>query len=144
MPTNATIKVTGLDEIISGLRALPSQVNSDVRESLRPVLRDMRGQLASYPAERPNQKYRRTHNLERGWLFAEERYIVRSGGGIDLVMENRRAADYIDTVQGDDQGTLFIGRWQTVSSIQTAFEGDITIAVEDGTVAAMRRLGLLP
>lgn len=141
MTLSASIVVTGLDEIIAGFRVLPSQVNSDVRESLRPVLRDMRGQLASYPAERVNQRYRRTHNLEQGWLQAEERYIVRADGGIDLVMENRKA-DYVDQVQGDDQGTLFIGRWQTVSSIQTAFEQDITIAVEDGVVNAMRRLGL--
>lgn len=141
MATEASIVVTGLDAIIRGFRVLPSQVNSDVRESLAPVLRDMRGQLASYPAERPNQRYRRSFRLEQGWAQAQEKYVVHAGGGIDLVMENKKA-DYVEHVQGDDQGVLFIGRWQTVSSIQTAFEGDITIAVEDGVVNAMRRLGL--
>jgi len=141
MATEASIVVTGLDEIIRGFQVLPSQVNSDVRESLAPVLRDMRGQLASYPPERTNQKYRRTQRLEQGWLQAKEQYVVHAGGGIDLIMENKRA-DYVDIVQGDDQGTLFIGRWQTVSSIQTAFEQDITVAVEDGCAAALRRLGL--
>lgn len=134
------ITVTGLDQIIQGFRVLPSQVGSDVRESLRPVLRDMRGQLARYPAERPGQRYRRTGRLGRGWTETQERYVVRGGGSIDLILENR--VDYVDQVQGDDQGILFIGRWQTVSSIQTAFEGDIVIAVEDGVVNAMRRLGL--
>jgi hypothetical protein len=140
MPTSATIKVTGLDEIISGLRALPSQVNSDVRESLRPVLRDMKGRLAIYPGERPNQRYRRTGRLGRGWVQAQERYVVRAGGGIDLILEN--PVDYVDRVQGDDQSIWFQGRWETASAVLTSYEGDLVIAVEDGVVAAMRRLGL--
>ncbi len=140
MPGEATIVVTGLDEIIHGLRALPAQVNSDVRESLRPVLRDMKGRLATYPGERPNQKYRRTGALGRGWVNAQERYIVRAGGGIDLTLEN--AVDYVDQVQGDDQSIWFSGRWETASAVLTSYEGDLTIAVEDGVVAAMRRLGL--
>lgn len=141
MPTSATIVVTGLDEIIRGFRALPSQVNSDVRESLRPVLRDMKGRLATYPGERTNQKYRRTGRLGRGWVSAQERYIVRAGGGIDVVLEN--PVNYVDEVQGDDQSIYFLGRWEAASAVLTSYELDLTVAVEDGCAAAMRRLGLL-
>jgi hypothetical protein len=141
MPTSAAIVVTGLDEIIAGLRALPAQVGSDVRESLRPVLRDMKGRLATYPGERVNQRYRRTGKLGRGWVNTQERYIVRSGGGIDLLLTN--PVDYVDRVQGDDQDIWFIGRWETASAVLTSYEQDITVAVEDGVVAAMRRLALL-
>lgn len=141
MATSAAIVVTGLDEIIHSLHALPAQVGSDVRESLRPVLRDMKGRLATYPGERVNQRYRRTGRLGRGWVNAQERYIVRAGGGIDLLLTN--PVDYVDEVQGDDQSIMFLGRWETASAVLTSYAGDITIAVEDGIVAAMRRLALL-
>jgi hypothetical protein len=137
---SAGIVVTGLDQIIAGFRALPQQVGSDVRESLRPVLRDMKGRLATYPGERPNQRYRRTGRLGRGWTGTQERYVVRSGGGVDMTLTN--PVSYVDQVQGDDQGIFFIGRWETASAVLTSYEQDITIAVEDGTVAALRRLGL--
>jgi hypothetical protein len=140
MPESAAIVVTGLDEIIAGFRVLPAQVNSDVREQLRPVLRDMKGRLATYPGERPNQKYRRTGRLGRGWTQTQERYIVRSGGGIDLTLTN--PVDYVDRVQGDDQDIWFIGRWETASAVLTSYEMDITNAVEDGVVVALRRMGL--
>jgi hypothetical protein len=140
MPDSAAIVVTGLDEIITAFGALPSQVNSDVREALRPVLRDMKGRLATYPGERTNQRYKRTGRLGRGWTQTQERYIVRSGGGIELTLTN--PVDYVDAVQGDDQGVLFLGRWETASAVLTSYETDITNAVEDGTTAAMRRLGL--
>lgn len=141
MPDSAAIVVTGLDQIIQGFGVLPSQVNADVREALRPVLRDMKGRLATYPGERTNQKYRRTGRLGRGWVNAQERYVVRAGGGIDLTLTN--PVDYVNQVQGDDQGIFFLGRWETASAVLTSYEGDLTIAVEDGTVAAMRRLGLV-
>jgi hypothetical protein len=140
MITRGAIVVTGLDEIITAFGALPSQVNSDVREALRPVLRDMKGRLATYPGERTNQRYKRTGRLGRGWTQTQERYIVRSGGGIELTLTN--PVDYVDAVQGDDQGVLFLGRWETASAVLTSYETDITNAVEDGTTAAMRRLGL--
>jgi hypothetical protein len=142
MAGEASIVVSGLDQIIAGFRALPSQVNSDVRNRLTPVLRDMKGRLAIYPPERIHQKYRRTGNLGRGWTNAQERYVVRSGGGIDLTLQNN--VDYVDQVQGDDQSVYFIGRWETASAVLTSYEGDITIAVEDGCLDAMRRMGLLP
>jgi hypothetical protein len=137
---SAGIVVTGLDQIIAGFRALPQQVGSDVREALRPVLRDMKGRLATYPGERPNQRYRRTGALGRGWTNTQERYVVRSGGGVDMTLTN--PVSYVDQVQGDDQGIFFIGRWETASAVLTSYEQDITNAVEDGTVAALRRLGL--
>jgi hypothetical protein len=140
MPDSAAIVVTGLDQIIRALDATPAQVNSDVRETLRPVLRDMKGRLATYPGERTNQRYRRTGRLGRGWTSAQERYIVRAGGGVDLTITN--TVDYVDRVQGDDQDIWFIGRWETASAVLTSYEGEITNAVEDGTVQAMRRLGL--
>lgn len=138
---SAAIVVTGLDEIIRAFDALPQQVNSDVRESLRPVLRDMKGRLATYPGERPNQRYRRTGRLGRGWTGTQERYVVRGGGGIDLTLTN--PVDYVDRVQGDDQSIYFLGRWETASAVLTSYELDITVAVEDGVVHAMRRLALL-
>lgn len=140
MPNSAEIVFTGLDEIIKGFDALPSQVNTDVRDELRPVLRDMKGRLATYPGERPRQKYRRTGRLGRGWVNTQERYIVRGAGSIDLVLTN--PVEYVDRVQGDDQSIWFIGRWETASAVLTSYEIDITDAVEDGVVTAMRRLGL--
>lgn len=140
MAESATIIYTGLDELIKGFGVLPSQVNSDVRDSLRPVLRDMKGRLATYPGERVHQKYRRTGRLGRGWVNAQERYVIRAGGGIDLILQN--PVDYVDEVQGDDQSIYFQGRWETASAVLTSYEGDLTIAVEDGVVNAMRRLGL--
>jgi hypothetical protein len=136
----AAVTYRGIDEIIRGFGVLPREVAVTVRRALDPVWRDMKGALASYPAERPGQRYKRTGNLGRGWTEARPAYVVKADGGIDARITN--PVSYTDQVQGDAQMIWFKGRWTLASTIVTEFEGDITIAVERGCVAAIRAAGL--
>jgi hypothetical protein len=136
----ASITQKGLDEILRGLNALPQYVGDDVRDSLKPVVDDMKDRLAIYPAQRAGQRYVRSGDLGRGWVNAQPQFVVRGGGGVDMRLENR--VDYAGWVQGEAQAWMHAGRWQTAASVLTAFEDDLTNAVEDGAVRALRRARL--
>lgn len=143
----AAVTYKGIDEVIRGFNVLPREVAGGVRHELDPIWRDLKRALASYPAERPGQRYRRTGALGRGWTNATPQYIVSGGGGTiagDGSISGRltNAVDYTDFVQGDVQTISFKGRWTLASTILTEFAGDITVAIERGTIQAIRKAGL--
>jgi hypothetical protein len=138
MPTG--VRATGLDQIIRGFGVLPQTVGDSVKDALGPVWKDLARQLAIYPGELPNQRYVRTGDLGRGWTEAAPVYIVTAGGGVDARLEN--PVSYADQVQGDDQQTIFSGRWTLAATVLTEYEQDIYIAVEDGARQGIQRAGL--
>ncbi len=138
MPTG--VRTTGLDKIIRGFDILPQMVGDAVRDELGPVWKDLARQLAIYPGELPNQTYRRTGDLGRGWTEATPVYIVTKGGGVDARLEN--PVSYADWVQGEDQQTVFSGRWTLASTVLTEYEHDIAVAVENGARQGIARAGL--
>lgn len=136
-----SIEYKGLDEIIRGLDRLPSEVGPSVREELDPLWRDIAGQLADYPAPPPGSKYNRSGDLGAGWMSTKPEYIVRASGAIDARFANH--VSYADYVQGDDQASVHQGRWVLAATVLTAFEQDITLAVEHGVYRAAQRVGLM-
>lgn len=139
MPTG--IRTTGIEQIIRAFDTLPQTVGDSVKDALGPVWKDLARQLAIYPGELPNQTYRRTGNLGRGWTEATPIYIVTAGGGIDARLEN--AVSYADQVQGEGQMTIFSGRWTLAATVLMEYEQDIVVAIEAGTRAGIARAGLV-
>jgi len=136
-----SITYSDIQVVIGSLNALPQYVASDVRDSLAPVIDDLKMHLAIYPATRPGQRYVRTGTLGRGWTEARPQFIIRAGGAIDMRLENK--VDYAGWVMGEEQTWPFVGRWTKAAQVLTEFEDDITRAVEDGVLHAARRAKLL-
>jgi hypothetical protein len=135
-----SITYAGLDEIIRSLDRLPSEVGPSIREELGPLWKEIAGKLADYPSPPPGSTYDRTGALGEGWLRAQPQYIVRATGGIDARLSND--VPYTDYVQGDDQAPIHQGRWVLAATVLTEYEQDITLAAEQGVMAAFRRVGL--
>jgi hypothetical protein len=136
----ASITYKNLQEIIDGFQALPRYVGADVRDSLTPVIGDLKQALAIYPAERPGQRYQRTGALGRGWVEAKPQFIIKAAGAIDMRLSN--PVSYTDLVQGERQAWMHAGRWTTAEVILTEFADDITRGVEDGVMQALRQAKL--
>lgn len=64
------------------------------------------------PAERPGQRYRRTHRLSGSWRRTDAR---RGGQAIRVDVEN--PVEYGPFVQGDDQAETHRGRWRKLKTI---------------------------
>lgn len=135
-----SITYKNLQEVIDGFQALPRYVGADVRDSLTPVIDDLKQALAIYPAERPGQRYVRTGDLGRGWTEAKPQFVLKAGGAIDMRLTN--PVDYTDLVQGERQAWMHAGRWQTAEVVLTEFADDITRGVEDGVLQALRKARL--
>jgi hypothetical protein len=73
-----------------------------------PFLRSMQLDLQEYPPELPNQKYKRTGNLKRSWMYA-----VLSPTSAEI----GNVATYAGWVQGEDQAAIHVGRWQKMREI---------------------------
>jgi hypothetical protein len=138
--SDTRITIEGYDAVLRGLLILPERVLESVRDALAPVLRDLQGRLATYPPERPAQRYQRTGDLGRGWTGAQPQYIFL-GTGLEARIIN--PTDYASFVQGDDQAWMHAGRWQTAERVLLDYEDELTAAVERGSTEGARKAGLL-
>lgn len=68
--------------------------------------------LAEEPAERPGQRYIRTHKLSGGWRRSDARRDSRS-----ILVDVTNATAYAPFVQGEDQAEMHRGRWKKLKVV---------------------------
>lgn len=126
-----TYVVTGAAEIARDLAKL--RLDS-LRADVGDILDDMAKDAATYPPERPGQRYRRTNKLHDGWLDAEPQFSLQ---GETLLATLINPTAYGPFVMGaDDQAAAFTDRWRTTDAIMAAWEDRAAARIED-------RLGVL-
>ena len=93
-------------------------LNDAVRDEVAEGVRFM----SEYPPSPAGSTYRRTGTLRRSWSFE-----VKSGGGRieGSVGSNSNVAPYNMTVQGDEQGSVFINiGWRDTKTLGKIMEKD--------------------
>jgi hypothetical protein len=137
--SDTRITIDGYTEVVRGLRILPEKVLEEVRDALAPVLDALQGRLATYPPQRPAQRYVRSGVLGNNWTDARPQYTFK-GTGLDARIVN--VTSYASFVQGDDQAWMHAGRWSTAQRVLSEFEDELTSAVERGSRAGAQKAGL--
>lgn len=90
------------------------------------------------PAERPNQRYVRTHDLRDAW----DRQSTTEPEAIAIDILN--PTSYGPWVYGDsDQAWMHVGRWPTESELIAEAEGPIVVTIEQGIDDWIARVGVL-
>lgn len=118
-----SIKWAGLDNLEDSISRLADMEDTVIKPGLRKWLPQVRAALKSkpYPAKRPLQTYVRTGNLANSW----------AGQGMSIT----NSANYSESVVGDDQASMHLGRWWKARDVveeEAGQMGDILIkGIED-------------
>ena len=103
-------EIKGYNRIRNGLRRLvadhPKEADKAIEKFNRRQVRRLRSKR--YPAKRPNQKYKRTFQLRRGWRTRQ----VRTGEH-----EIRNVMSYAPYVVGQKQAWMHKDRWWVAKDV---------------------------
>lgn len=110
MSKRLSVVVRGLTETKTALEKLGQQTVTifDVatREWANNVIREQLAGPAQYPAELPNQRYRRTYGLASGWRNSRVRQ-----GRWRIWNTQPYASDVVGDASGANQAPIHRGRW---------------------------------
>jgi len=120
-----TTHITGVEEVRRDLARLRLDA---IQAEVGAILDDMAEDAASYPPERPNQRYARTNKLHDGWLDAEPVFDLQ---GDTLLATLTNPEPHGPWVQGEDQAEIHVDRWRTTEQIMDAWEARVAARIED-------------
>lgn len=100
----------GMEEAMGRLQRLSSLsgLDSEIEQGADTIATA----LAEEPAERPGQRYRRTHKLSGGWKRSDARRTGRS-----VLVDVTNETPYGLWVQGEDQAEVHRGRWKKLKVV---------------------------
>jgi len=90
-------------------------------------------EVRTEPAERPNQRYKRSHRLSGSWKRSNAR---RTGNAVLVDVTND--TPYGLFVQGDDQAEVHQGRWKKLRSIGDEQRGAVRARVQGWALRTWR------
>ena len=102
-------EIRGYNRVRNALRKLASQNPSLVQQVGEKRIKEIRTLLRrqKYPAQRPNQKYRRSGELSRRWASQNQ----QTGRWAITNQASHKGRLYAGYVVGDDQAWMHRGRW---------------------------------
>lgn len=102
-------EIRGYNRVRNALRKLASQNPSLVQQVGEERIKAIRTLLRrqKYPAQRPNQKYRRSGELSRRWAVQNQ----QAGRWAITNLASRKGRLYADYVVGPGQAWMHRGRW---------------------------------
>lgn len=124
------IELRGHTEVIQHLGAIEQAIErtpplDEVKNAAMPILQ-------AYPPERPNQRYRRTEDLKKGWSAKPE--------GSVITLDN--PVSYAGLVYSDDnQAEVHKDRWPTRSKLRTTIQPAIIEVYRAWVRAILARRG---
>lgn len=134
----ADFQVTGWDALTRAFAAWPAEFAEATEAASHEALDDLLPALATYPPERPGQRYIRTGYLGDMWDSASPEFAPL-GSGFEAKIENPTA--YAPFVQdAAEQAWMHVGRWPTDATIAKAAEPDIERTFAYHLTDAVRRL----
>jgi hypothetical protein len=131
------IEIQGGERLVAQFHNAPQIVSDEATRAVQGELKNVVTALTIYPAERPNQRYQRTYELERGWRSAQPKWRITLR---EFFVQLTNRVPYVKWVQGEQQAWFHRGRWTKASVIMLEHRDSIANALRRAADKAAQRI----
>src|SRR6478736_8361735 len=94
-----TIETTGFAPLLAALDQFGTVVTEEMRDTTDAAMKSLVGPLATYPPQRPGNRYRRTGTLGRGWFGAAVQFQGQAFRFQGILGNVTPYADYVQGIK---------------------------------------------
>lgn len=134
---SVSIEITGGERLVQQFRQAPQIVSDEATRAVQGELKNVVTALSIYPGERPNQRYERTYELERGWRAAKPQWKITLR---DFLVTLTNRVPHVKWAQGEDQAAVHRGRWTKATVIMLEHRDSIRNALRRAADRAAQRI----